>query len=122
MIIYRVRHFSDLKTRKMIEKIVNKLDEDNVEDYEVANRIPRDVISITPDPQKISIYIPLDLEYFQYEIDDFIRSMVPYVRTTTVLDRNIYMMKSTVGLNFDQYYKLLRFIIKTNGFCALLEP
>ena len=47
--------------------------------------------------------------------------MISYSRTTTTLDRDIYVMKISVSLTFDQYYKLLRFIIKDNGFCAIIE-
>ena len=121
MIIYRMRHFSSINNRKMIEKLVNKLDSDNIEDYEILQRIPKDVISLTSDIQNLRIYIPTDYEYSQYEIDDFIRTMISYARTTTILDRDIYVMKISVSLTFDQYYKLLRFIIKDNGFCAIIE-
>lgn len=121
MIIFRIRHFSDLQTRKMITKLTEKLDRDRIEDYEVSDKIPRDVISISPDPSSINIYIPRDLEYSQYTIDDTIRSLVPHLRTTTTLERDIYVMKLSGTLNFDQLYKLIREIIEDNEFCSIID-
>lgn len=121
MIIFRIRHFSDLQTRKMITKLTEKLDRDRIEDYEVSDKIPRDVISISPDPSSIKIYIPRDLEYSQYTIDDTIRSLVPHLRTTTTLERDIYVMKLSGTLNFDQLYKLIREIIEDNEFCSIID-
>ena len=121
MIILRLRHFSNLMTRKMITKLTEKLDKDGIEDYEVSSRIPNDVISIYPNPSMLKIYIPSNLEYSQYSIDDFIRSMVPHIRTTTSIERNIYVMKLSGVLNFDQLYKLIKEIIDTEEFCTLLD-
>jgi hypothetical protein len=41
---------------QMIEKLIDKLDRDGVEDYEVVNKPPTDVISIVPEQSKIKIY------------------------------------------------------------------
>lgn len=121
MIILRLRHFSDLQTRKMITKLTEKLDKDRIGDYEVSSKIPNDVISIYPDPSSIKIYIPRDLEYSQYEIDDTIRSLAPHIRTNTSLERNIYVMKLSGSLTFDQIYKLIRNIIDSEEFCAIVD-
>lgn len=121
MIILRTLHFSNPMTRKMITKLVEKLDKEGIEDYEVSNRIPNDVISIYPNPSMLKIYIPSDLEYSQYSIDDFIRDMVPHIRTSVSLERNIYVMKLSGILSFDQLYKLIKEIIDTEEFCTLLD-
>lgn len=122
MIIPRISHFSNLNTNgKMITRLTEKLDRDHVEDYEVTDRIPKDVISVTADPTSLKIYIPRDYEYSQFGIDDFIRSQVSHIRTTVTLDRNIYVMKLSGSLTFDQYYKLVRYIIDEEEFCSILE-
>lgn len=115
MIILRQNCFS------MIDNITNKLDREGIEDYGTDSSIPNDVISITTNLQDLKIYFPPDFEYSQYDIDDFIRSMVPYMRTTTILDRNIYVMKLSGKLNETQYYKLVKFIIKSEGSIVLIE-
>lgn len=53
MIVPRIRYFSDLQARKMITKLTEKLDKDRIGDYEVSSKIPKDVISIYPDPSSI---------------------------------------------------------------------
>lgn len=105
----------------MITRLTEKLDSAGIDDYEVTDMIPKDVISITADPTSLKIYIPTYLEYSQYGIDDFIRSMVSHFRTNTVLDRNIYVMKLSGSLTFDQYFKLVKYIISEEGFCSILE-
>lgn len=119
MIVLRSKNFSN---KGMINRISNKLDKDGIEDYDIVSKIDKDYINITTDLNDLCIYIPTDLEYVQYDIDDYIRSLAPYVRTTTTLDRNVYVMKLASGkLTEDQYYKLVRYIITENEFCALID-
>lgn len=120
MIILRRRHFS-LTNEQMIDKLVEKLDSSYVEDYEVSDKIPRDDISISIDNSVPTIYIPTDLEFSQYDIDDFIRSMSPHLRTNTRLDRNIYVMNVSGKLDLNQFYKLVKFIIDIGDFCTIID-
>lgn len=120
MIILRRRHFS-LTNEQMIDKLVEKLDSSYVEDYEVSDKIPRDDISISIDDSVPTIYIPTDLEFSQYDIDDFIRSMAPHLRTNTRLDRNIYIMNVSGKLDLNQLYKLVKFIIEIGDFCTIID-
>lgn len=120
MIILRRRHFS-LTNEQMIDKLVEKLDSSYVEDYEVSDKIPRDDISISIDNSVPTIYIPTDLEFSQYDIDDFIRSMAPHLRTNTRLDRNIYVMNVSGKLDLNQLYKLVKFIIDIGDFCTIID-
>ena len=120
MIILRRRHFS-LTNEQMIDKLVEKLDSSYVEDYEVSDKIPRDDISISIDDSVPTIYIPTDLEFSQYDIDDFIRSMAPHLRTNTRLDRNIYVMNVSGKLDLNQLYKLVKFIIEIGDFCTIID-
>jgi hypothetical protein len=105
----------------MIQKITERLDKDGETDYEVSDRIPSDVISITGELNGLKIYIPTDLDYAQYEIDDFIRSMAKFVRTNTITEKGRFVMTLNGNLNFIQYYKLIKNIIKEEGFCTILD-
>lgn len=121
MIVLRLNYFSNLNNSKMIEKVTEKLDRSGVYDYEVTDKIPLDVISINSDLDNLRIYIPIDLEYSQYDIDDFIRDLAPYFRTSTSLDRNIYVMKLNGKINLDQYCKLIKFIVEEEEFCSIID-
>lgn len=117
-----MRLFSSYAIERMITKITEKLDRDRINDYEVTGKVPKDVISIYPDPSSIKIYIPEDYEYSQYDIDDFIRSMASYMRTNTTMERDIYVMKVSGGnLNENQLYKLIKFIIEESDFCSIIN-
>lgn len=117
MLILRNKNFS---CKTMINRITSKLEKLGL-DYDVSSRIPIDSISITMDLNDLKIYIPTDNEYAQYGIDDFIREMVPYIRTNTVLDRNIYVMKLSGKLNEDQLFKLVKHVIEEEDFCTLID-
>ena len=119
MIILRTSHFS-FQNGKMIEKVINNLEKGGVEDYEVVRKIPTDVISIVFDLHAPVIYIPKDYEYSQYDIDDFIRSLVPYARTKTVYDRNIYVMRISSPLKPEQFSKIVKFIVEEWEFCSIV--
>ena len=107
---------------KMIEKLIEKLDKDGFEDYEVVDKIPNDVISIIPDQSKVKIYIPSNLEYSQYEIDAFLRKEARFVRTNTEqINRNILEMSLNGTLQMSQIYKLITYIIDKEGFCSLID-
>lgn len=120
MIIFRRSYFS-LNDNKMLDSLIKALDSESVEDYEVSDRVQKDVISLSINDSIPVIYIPLDMEYCQYDIDDFIREMLPHIRTNTKLDRNIYILKVSGPLNLTQYVKLVKFIIKIGDFCTLIK-
>jgi len=118
MIILRQVNFS---SNYLIGKLTDKLEKDDIEEYEVDDSIPSDSISIKCDLNHPEIYLPKDFEYSQYDIEDFIRSMVPYMRVNIELDRNIYRLSLNGRLNENQFYKLIKHIIEENEFCTLLE-
>ena len=117
MIILRTTNYSD----NMVNNITSRLDREGVEDYEVSDSIPSDSISITSDLKDTKIYIPTDFEYSQFEIDDYIRSLVSYMRPTTTYDRNIYVMKLTGRLSEVQYYKIVKYIATKHEFCVIIN-
>ena len=117
MIILRTTNYSD----NMVNNITSRLDREGVEDYEVSDSIPSDSISITSDLKDTKIYIPTDFEYSQFEIDDYIRSLISYMRPTTTYDRNIYVMKLTGRLSEVQYYKIVKYIATKHEFCVIIN-
>lgn len=122
MIILRQRCFS-FSDRKMIDEIIENLEKDGVEDFEIVPRIPRDVVSISVDSLgMLKIYLPMDYEYNQYDIDDFIRRNLGHqYRTTTSLDRNIYIQKVSLRMGAEQIAKVIGYIIEETEFCAIIE-
>ena len=103
----------------MINDIVRLLDQKKIEDYEVVEKVPKDTICV--DPEGMKVYLPVDLEFYQYDIDDFIRSLRPNYRTNTVLDRDIYILKISGQLSAGQYSKLISYIISMDGFCVIYK-
>ena len=96
----------------MLERIMAKLDKEGIQDYDTSTRIPGDVVSITSDLGDLRINLPLDYEYNQYDIDNYIRSNFgSFVRTKTKQDRDLYVMTLSTKLNENQYYKLVKYII-----------
>lgn len=120
MIILRTVNYS-MTTDKMIDNITSRLDREGIDDYEVLNIIPSDSISITSDLKDTKIYIPIDYEYSQFEIDDYIRSVASYMRPSTTFDRNIYVMKLSGRLNETQYYKIVKYIATEHEFCVIIN-
>ena len=73
MRIIRQKAFS---AQRVLEDVTNKLDREGIREYEVSSSIPKDCISLTTDLNNLTIYLPVDLEYSQFGIDAFIRSMI----------------------------------------------
>lgn len=123
MIKFRRKLFSVISNKNiMIAEITNRLDNERIYDYEVDESIPKDVISVTSkDMTNVMIYLPKSNDYAQYGIDDFLRSIVPHIRTYTSLERDIYTMKIRGSLTQSQYYRLIKYIIEEEGFCAILD-
>ena len=69
----------------------------------------------------MKIYIPRDLDYVQYKIDDEIRLLAKFVRTQVNLERNIFVMKLNGTLTPAQQAKLVKFIIEEEGYCTILD-
>lgn len=105
----------------MVNDITSRLDREGVDNYEISDTIPNDSISITSDLKDTKIYIPTDFEYSQFEIDDFIRSRVSYMRPSVTFDRNIYVMKLSGRLSEAQYYKLVKYIATEHEFCVIIK-
>ena len=122
MIILRQRHFS-LSDRKMIEKVINKLEDEDIEDFRVVSSPRSDVISVGVNQGgMVKIYLPLAYEYTQFDIDDFIRrNLGMHFRTSTIRDRNLYIQSIRGELGVNQIFSLIEFIIEETEFCAIIE-
>lgn len=105
----------------MIPKLVERLRLDKVEDFEVSDKVSTEDISISGDLNNLKFYIPTGLDYFQYELDDFIRMQAKFVRTQTNLERNIYVMKLQGSLTLSQLVKVVKYIIDEQGYCTILD-
>ena len=120
MIVLRQRLYSG--NRPMIDRITKKLDFAGLDDYDIAQRIPKDSISITSDLGNLKIYLPYEYEYSQYDIDDFVRGLSGSFRTKTVRDGDTFVMTISGGRWTEiQYFKLLKYIIEENEFVTILE-
>lgn len=120
MIVLRQNSYSG--NRPMIDRITKKLDMAGLDDYDVAQRIPKDSISVTSDLGNLKIYLPYEYEYNQYDIDDFIRGLSGSFRTKTVRDGDIYVMTISGGRWTEiQYFKLLKYLIEEDEFITILE-
>ena len=118
MIILRYKFFSN---NEMLSEIINTLEEDGVQDFEVSRKLSNDNISITSDLKALTIYIPEECEYDVYSIEGFLMSLNKLFRTTTKLDRNIYVMTVSRPLTKTQYVKLIKEIIELNDFCTIID-
>lgn len=117
MIILREKTYSST----LLNHLNFELGRSGYSDYDISSSIPEDQISLTTDLNKLEIYVPVNLEYSQYSISDFLRTMSPTLRTKTVLDRNIFILTVLGRLTEAQYIKLVKNIINQEEFCTIID-
>ena len=107
----------------MLNKIVEKLDQLRIGDFEVYSKIPEDEISVTAELRNTIIYVPEDLEDELYRIDDFLRREARFLRTKLGLSdkQEIKTIQIQGTLTLPQYTKLIKFIIDEVDFCGIIE-
>jgi hypothetical protein len=118
MITFREKIYSDMN-KSNIKEIVEKLEKERIEDFEVREYISDNDISINTDLDNLEIYIPKEADFARYDIEDFISDMLPYSSINTVMERKVYVLKVRGKLRKDQYYKLLKFIIEEEGYVVI---
>lgn len=118
MITFREKNYSDMN-KSSIKEIVEKLEKERIEDFEVREYISDNDISINTDLDNLEIYIPKEADFARYDIEDFISDMLPYSSINTVMERKVYVLKVRGKLRKDQYYKLLKFIIEEEGYVVI---
>lgn len=122
MIKFREKIYSVNRDKGMVRKLTDKLDKERVYDYDVDRIIPKDVVSINSDLNSIEVYIPEKQDYSQFGIEDFIKSMLPFAYVNNTFERNIFVLRvKGTSMSFDQYYKLVKYIIKEEGFCVIIN-
>ena len=118
MITFREKNYSDMN-KSNIKEIVEKLEKERIEDFEVREYISDNDISINTDLDNLEIYIPKEADFARYDIEYFISDMLPYSSINTVMERKVYVLKVRGKLRKDQYYKLLKFIIEEEGYVVI---
>ena len=118
MITFREKNYSNMN-KSNIKEIVEKLEKERIEDFEVREYISDNDISINTDLDNLEIYIPKEADFARYDIEDFISDMLPYSSINTVMERKVYVLKVRGKLRKDQYYKLLKFIIEEEGYVVI---
>lgn len=118
MITFREKTYSDM-SKNNVKEIVEKLEKERIEDFEVREYISDNDISINTDLDNLEIYIPKEADFAKYDIEDFISDMLPYASINTVIERKVCILKVRGKLRKDQYFKLIKFIIDEEGFLVI---
>ena len=92
MITFREKTYSNMN-KNTVEEIVEKLEKERIEDFEVREYISDNEISINTDLDKLEVYVPREADFARYDIEDFICDMLPYVSINTVQERKVYVLK-----------------------------
>lgn len=120
MIIFRRKLYSNILGRfPMIKEISKMLDDSREYNYDLEDNIPSDSVSLNFDLSNMIINLPLDMEYIQYDIDDFVRSLNPSFRTSSIPDRDIVRVKIKGNLSLSQAYKLVKYLIKVAEYIVI---
>lgn len=107
---------SDIQVRL----VVSKLDKNNVFNYGLSKFIPDDVISISyGKSKKCIINIPIDLNEFQYDIEDYLIDSKPRIRYSSYRSRNILKYDIKDLLNENKVYDLILYIIDKIGYVVI---
>ena len=121
MITFKQKTFS--ASTRVIQEVTQRLEKEKEYDYSVESKIPKDAISLTANLGNLEIYIPRDFEFSQYNIDDFLREILPYAYSDTRMEAGGVTKMTIKGakLTTAQYYKLIKFILKEGEFCVILD-
>ena len=119
MIVYKQKEYTS--SSEVIQKAVQELEKERIMDFDISDKISKNSISISGNLGNLEIWIPQDLEFSQYSIDDYLRELLPYSYTNTRFESNVYKMSVKGKLTFSQYIKLLKHIIKESEFVVLVE-
>lgn len=104
-----------------IQKLTSSLDREHIDSYEVSSSIPQDSVSINADLDDAEIYFPEENEYFLYDVDNYLRKNLPSVRQQADQEDDFSVMRFFGKLRFDQYLKLVKFIIEKSGYCVIVK-
>lgn len=103
-----------------INKIVNKLDSNRISNYGLSTYIPNDSISVNYGiGRKCVVNLPLDMNQFQYDIEDYFMDSSPRIRYSLLDSRNLMRYFIRIPMNENDVYDLLIHIINKVGYVVL---
>lgn len=109
------------KQNAVLKEVVNYLDNKKVENFDVDEVIPRDCVSITADLDNTIIYIPEELSFSRFKIDEFIREILPFSKTEVHLERDVLIMTVSRSFTINQFKRLLDRLVKHEEFIIILD-
>lgn len=122
MIIFRQKTYS--MESSTIEKLTQTLDRERIDSYDVDDGIDDEAVNITADLNKVRIYLPMEeFDYARFEIDDYVRKNMPGIRFRVEEDNyeELIILDFQAKLRFDQYLKLVKFLISQYDYCVILS-
>ena len=118
MIKYKQKEYT--VSSENVNKATQLLEKDKIYDYELSDKVSKDSITVTGDLNNLEIWIPRELEYVQYSIEDCVRDILPYAYLNTKSETsNLFKMEIRGRFTILQYVKLLKHIIKETEFVVL---
>lgn len=117
----RIKIFST-KSEKMIDSIEKELRRRRVDDFEVSSTIPSDVCSLEiTDNGLLVINVPERLDFFRFDVDDFVRRRYPYQNISTQIDRDLFRLKLNLPVKESEVIEVVNYIIEEQEFCTLIK-
>ena len=117
----RIKIFST-KSEKMIDSIEKELRRRRVDDFEVSSTIPSDVCSLEiTDNGLLVINVPERLDFFRFDVDDFVRRRYPYQNISTQIDRDLFRLKLNIPVKESEVIEIVNYIIEEQEFCTLIK-
>lgn len=117
----RIKIFST-KSEKMIDSIEKELKRRRVDDFEVSSTIPSDVCSLEiTDNGLLVINVPERLDFFRFDVDDFVRRRYPYQNISTQIDRDLFRLKLNIPVRESEVIEIVNYIIEEQEFCTLIK-
>ena len=109
------------KQNAVLKEVVNYLDNKKVENFDVDEVIPRDCVSITANLDDTVIYIPEELSFSRFKIDEFVRDVLPFSKTEVHLERDVLVMTVSRSFTINQFKRLLDKLISHEEFIMILD-
>ena len=106
----------------MIDSIEKELKRRRVDDFEVSSTIPSDVCSLEiTDNGLLVINVPERLDFFRFDVDDFVRRRYPYQNISTQIDRDLFRLKLNIPVKESEVIEIVNYIIEEQEFCTLIK-
>lgn len=122
MIKFREREYSDSYARDpKIRDLIKYLDKVRETNFGISDELPEDSISVTYDSSdRLVIYIPLELNELQYDLEDYLIGSKPRIRFSSSTKRDLIEYSIKQDLNPRDTLNLVRSVIKSAGYIVLV--